>query len=71
MSVFIFLPAPYTVVTLINATTLMHKSILGANNFGNDRFGQKYQKQNFLRFLRRLYKCLFEKFPTNRVKTRK
>ena len=54
MSVFIFLSAPYTVVTLINATILMHKSTLSANNFGNNRFGQKYQKQNILRILRRI-----------------
>ena len=36
----------YTVVILINATTLMHKSTLNTNNFGNNHFGQKYQKQN-------------------------
>ena len=36
-----------TVVILINATTLMHKSTLstndfGNNDFGNNHFGQKY-----------------------------
>ena len=30
-----------TVVILINATTLMHKSTLSTNNFGNNHFGQK------------------------------
>ena len=44
----------HTVVILINATTLMHKSTLSSNNFGNDHFGQKYQKQNILRIFRRL-----------------
>ena len=43
-----------TVVILINATTLMHKSTLSTNNFGNNHFGQKYQKQNILRIFRRL-----------------
>ena len=63
---------PYcTVVILINATTLMHKSTLNTNNFGNNDFGQKYQKQNNLGIFRRLYWCFFEKFPTNRAKTRK
>ena len=33
-----------TVVILINATTLMHKSALSTNNFGNNHFGQKYQQ---------------------------
>ena len=36
---------------LINATTLMHKLTLSANNFGSNHFGQKYQKHNFLEFL--------------------
>ena len=31
----------YTIVILINATTLMHNSILSTNNFGNNHFGQK------------------------------
>ena len=31
-----------TAVSLINATTLMHKSTLSTNDFGNNRFGQKY-----------------------------
>ena len=31
-----------TVVILINATFLMHKSSLGTNDFGNKHFGQKY-----------------------------
>ena len=43
-----------TVVILINATTLLHKSILSTNNFGNNLFGQKYEKQNIPRFFRRL-----------------
>ena len=29
-----------TVVILINATTLMHKSTLSTNDFGNNHFGQ-------------------------------
>ena len=37
---------------LINPTTLMHKSTLSTNNFGNNRFGQKDQKQNILRTFR-------------------
>ena len=41
-------------VILINATTLMHKSILNTNNFGNNHFEQKYQKQNNLGIFRRL-----------------
>ena len=60
-----------TVVILINATTLMHKSTLSTNNSGNNHFGQKYQKQNILRIFRKLQWCLFQKFPTNRLKTRK
>ena len=44
----------YTVVILINVTTLMHKSTLSTNNFGNNHFGQKYQQQNILRIFRRL-----------------
>ena len=44
----------HRVVTLINATTLMHKSTLSTNNFGDNHFGQKYQKQNILRIFRRL-----------------
>ena len=43
-----------TVMILINATTLMHKSTLITNNFGNNHFGQKYQKQNILGNFRRL-----------------
>ena len=31
-----------TAVILINATTLMHKSTLSTNDFGNNHFGQKY-----------------------------
>ena len=31
-----------TVVILINATLLMHKSTLSTNDFGNNLFGQKY-----------------------------
>ena len=31
-----------TVVTLINATFLMHKSTLSTKDFRNDPFGQKY-----------------------------
>ena len=31
-----------TVVILINATFLMHKSTLSTNDFGNNPFGQKY-----------------------------
>ena len=31
-----------TVVNLINATFLLHKSTLGKNDFGNNHFGQKY-----------------------------
>ena len=42
------------VMILINVTTLMHKSTLNTNNFGNNHFGQKYQKQNILRISRRL-----------------
>ena len=61
----------YTAVILINATTLMHRSTLSTDNFGNNHFRQKYQKQNILRIFRRLQWCLFEKFPTNRSKTRK
>ena len=44
----------YTVVILINATILMHKSSFSTNNFGNNHFGKKYQKQNVLRIFRRL-----------------
>ena len=51
-----------TVMILINATTLMHKSTLSTNNFGNNHFGQKCQKQMILRNVRKLYWCLFEKF---------
>ena len=43
-----------TVLILINATTLMFKSTLSTNNFGNYHFGPKYQKQNILRIFRRL-----------------
>ena len=31
-----------TVLILINATTLMHKSTLSTNDFGINHFGQKY-----------------------------
>ena len=31
-----------TVVILVNATFLMHKSTLGTNDFENNHFGQKY-----------------------------
>ena len=31
-----------TVVSLINATTLMHRSTVSMNDFGNNHFGQKY-----------------------------
>ena len=31
-----------TVVILINATFLMHRSTLSTNDFGNNRFGQRY-----------------------------
>ena len=31
-----------TVVILINGITLMHKSTLSTNNFGNNHFGRKY-----------------------------
>ena len=37
-----------TVMILIDATTLMHKSTLSTNNFGNNHFGQNYHKQNSL-----------------------
>ena len=46
--------AAATSVILINATTLMHKSALSTNNFGNNHFAQKHQKQNILRIFRRL-----------------
>ena len=41
-----------TVVILINATTLMHKSTFNTNNFGNNHFGQEYQEQNILRIFK-------------------
>ena len=44
-----FVSSSDTVVILINATILMHKSTLRKNNFGNNHFGQKYQKQYILR----------------------
>ena len=44
----------FTVVILINATTLMHKSTVNTNNFGINILDKKYQKQNILRFFRRL-----------------
>ena len=37
-----------TVMILINATTLKHKSTLSTNNFGDNHFGQKYQNENIL-----------------------
>ena len=55
---------------LINAATLMHKSTLSTNKLGNIHFEKKYQKQKILEIFR-LKRCLFEKFPTNRAKTRK
>ena len=42
---------PYKIMILNNATTLMHKSTLSTNIFGNDHFGQKYQKQKKLKIL--------------------
>ena len=60
----------HTVMILIDATTLLHKSTLSTNNFENNHFGQKYQKQNILRSFR-FYWCLFDKFPTDRAKTKK
>ena len=48
------IPDINTVVILINATTLLHKSTLNTNNFGSNHFGQKYPKQNILRIFRRL-----------------
>ena len=60
-----------TVKLSINATTVMHKSTLSTNNFGNNSFRQKYQQRNILTIFRRLKWCLFEKFPTSRAKTRK
>ena len=44
-----FYQGMYTVEISINATTLMHKSTLSRNNFGNNHFGRKYQQQNILR----------------------
>ena len=44
----------YTVTILIKATNLMHKSKLSTNSFENNHFGQKYQKQNSFRNIRRL-----------------
>ena len=35
------------VVILIKATTLMHKSTLSTNNFGNNHFGQKLSDDFF------------------------
>ena len=64
-------PGNTTVVILIKATTLTHKSNLSSNNFGNNHFGQKYQKQNILKIFRRLYGCLFEKYPTIRAENKK
>ena len=58
------------VIILIDETTLMNKSNLSTNNFGNNHFGQKYQKQNIFRIFR-LKWCLFEKIPTNRTNTKK
>ena len=34
-----------TVVILINATFLMHKSTLGTKEFENNHFGQKYTSE--------------------------
>ena len=39
---------------LITAATLKRKSTLSTNSIGNNHFGQKNQKQNFLRNFRRL-----------------
>ena len=61
----------YSLVILINATSLKHKSTLSTNNFGINHFGQKYQKENILRIFRRFLWILFENSPTNRAKTRK
>ena len=36
---------------LIDATTLIHKSTLSMNNFRNNHFGQKYQKEIFFKIL--------------------
>ena len=41
----------YTVVILINATTLMHKSSFSTNNFGNNHFGKSTRNKIFLEFL--------------------
>ena len=49
----------------------MLKSTLSLNNFGNDHFGPKNQKQKILRISVSLDCCLFETFPTNRAGTRK
>ena len=43
-----------TVMILINAITSMPKSTLSTNNFGNNHFGEKYQKQNILGIFRKL-----------------
>ena len=43
-SKFILILKETAVVILINATSLMHKSNISMNNFGNNLFGQKYQK---------------------------
>ena len=50
-----FTGSHYTVVILINATTLLHRStLIRTNNFGSNHFGQKYKKQNILTIFRRL-----------------
>ena len=51
-----------TVVILINATTLTHKSTLSTNTFGNKHFGQKYLEQNILEYLRDYNGVFSEKF---------
>ena len=44
--------AKSTEVILINGITLMHKSTLSTNNFGNNHFGQKYCRDfNYATFL--------------------
>ena len=59
-----------TVVILIIATTLMHKSILSTNNFVNNHFRQSTRNKIFLQFSGD-YNGVFEKFPKNGAKTRK
>ena len=58
----------YTVVILINATALMHKAILSTNNFGNNHFGQKYQKKILLEFLADYNDVCWKKFQRIELK---